>query len=338
MINTPQTSGNPGNHYIGKFYKLTPELAKELRALNMTASAWRLWSYLATFDPFGDEYIELPELWEILAECNIGKTSFYKAIALFSEHNLFDLQASKLYILNLRGQKIVRKRGIDSANAECQFENAESQFANAESSKSETPTTKEFQGLPNVPTEVKNNKKEQTGSCSSFNKGLDEEIFDTIKNAGVNPSKTIRETVASLIDNHSAAAAIAIVENAVSALREQQSIGKVRNASGFLLAALRGSYTANEAKVKARENPPCLQTISYSIDLAIQSGDRGFALDKLRQLWADGYHNDVKLWLVVHKNWGISKNDLVDPHDLLTVEPTPSSKGMSSATSAPVTD
>ena len=305
MINTPQVSDNPGTHYIGKFYKLTPELAKELRALNMPASAWRLWSYLVTFDPFGDEYMELPELWEILAECNIGKTSFYKAIALFSEHNLFDLQASKLYILNLRGQKIVRKRGIDSANAECQSQNAELQSANAESSKSETPTTKEFQGLPNVPTEVKNNKKEQTG-CSSFNKGLDEEIFDKIKNAGVNPSKTIRETVTSLIDNHSAAAAAAIVENAVSALREQQAIGKVRNASGFLLAALRGSYTANEAKVKARENPPCLQTISYSIDLAIQNGDRGFALDKLKQLWADGYHNHVTLWLVVHKKWDFS--------------------------------
>ena len=170
--------------------------------------------------------------------------------------------------------------------------------------------------MPNVPTEVKNNKKEQTG-CLSFNKGLDEEIFDTIKSAGVNPSKTIRETIASLIDKHPAAAAAAIVENAVSALREQQAVGKVRNASGFLLAALRGSYTANEAKVKARENPPCLQTISYSIDLAVANGDRGFALEKLRQLWADGYHNDVKLWLVVHKKRGFSIAD-VNP---LSVEP-----------------
>ena len=306
MIDTPQTSGNPGNHYIGKFYKLTPELAKELRALNMPASAWQLWSYLTTFDPFGDEYVELPELWEILAECYISKPSFYRAIALFSEHNLFDLQPGKMHLLNLRGQKIVSNLRQPSQKRDSQYQKRDSQSQKRESSKSETPTSKEFQDSPNVPTEVKNNKKEQTGSCSSFNKGLDEEIFDKIKNAGVNPSKTIRETVTSLIDNHSAAAAAAIVENAVSALREQQAVGKVRNASGFLLAALRGSYTANEAKVKAREKPPCLQTISYSIDLAIQNGDRGFALDKLRQLWADGYHNDVKLWLVVHKNWGFS--------------------------------
>ncbi len=49
-------------------YRLTPDIAQLLRAANLTAAEWRLWSYLATLDPFGDRYQEMPDLVEILEQ------------------------------------------------------------------------------------------------------------------------------------------------------------------------------------------------------------------------------------------------------------------------------
>ncbi|HEY9907890.1 MAG TPA: hypothetical protein V6D18_09850 [Thermosynechococcaceae cyanobacterium] len=88
----------------GKYYQLTPALSKELRAMNLHASEWRLWSYLVTLDPFGDRYMEMPDLVEILNECDMSKATFYRALAKFEEHGLFDTQPLKIAFRNLRGQ------------------------------------------------------------------------------------------------------------------------------------------------------------------------------------------------------------------------------------------
>lgn len=317
MSDTAQNPVTPGTHSIGgKFYPLTPELSKELREIDMPASAWRLWSYLATFEPFGKDYLELPELAEILAQCNIGKTSFYSAIALFHEHDLFDLQPTKMYVLNLRGKGIVRKRGKDSGKANSQFGNAEFQFGNAESPKIETPDTQGFEEMQNVPNRsIRSKEKQNNGTDQEkdinkkeFGAGI-EGLLQRLQEAGINPNKTIQETIASLNGNLSAADAVRAVENAISALKEQQKKGEVYNTGGFINSALKRNFTANHAKKDAREKrqerPPSLNEISIVIHEALRRDDREFALEKLQALWDEGHEDQVEeLCIMFKRDWG----------------------------------
>jgi len=139
-----------------------------------------------------------------------------------------------------------------------------------------------------------------------------------LEESGVKTNKTIQETIASLISNRSAAARL--VENAISALHEQQIKGTVRNPQGFINAALKRNFTANGAKVDAREHrrqepkpdepygfpvePPSLNQISQSVDMALMGSDRPFALGKLQQLWFEGWHDQVEELLILRRDWG----------------------------------
>jgi hypothetical protein len=49
-------------------------------AQNFTAGEWRLFAHLRLLDPYGEKYQEIDTL-SILSNCNIKKTTFYKAIA-----------------------------------------------------------------------------------------------------------------------------------------------------------------------------------------------------------------------------------------------------------------
>jgi hypothetical protein len=113
-----------------KHYPLTPDLAKKLRNAQLTAAEWRLWSYLVTLDPFGDRYEDMPDLLTIKQECDISKSAFYRAIAKFQDHELFDTQPVKIAFRNLQGArkiltenspkngKVVPELGIQSQNWE----------------------------------------------------------------------------------------------------------------------------------------------------------------------------------------------------------------------------
>jgi hypothetical protein len=85
---------------MARFFKLTPEMGKLLRE-NLTLSEWKLWSLFVDYDSFGDKYVEIPPLIEILMECDISQATFYRAIAKFKKLNLFDFQYDKAYIRNL---------------------------------------------------------------------------------------------------------------------------------------------------------------------------------------------------------------------------------------------
>jgi hypothetical protein len=110
-----------------RFFKLTPEMSKNLRKSKLTASQWRLWSFLVEIDPFGDKYVDLPDTLTILDECEIGKSSFYTAIAKFQKMGLFDFQDKGFSFRNLgckstdvspKNWKAVQKIGIDSEKLE----------------------------------------------------------------------------------------------------------------------------------------------------------------------------------------------------------------------------
>lgn len=77
-------------------------------------------------------------------------------------------------------------------------------------------------------------------------------LLNVVREAGLNPNKTISKTIADLLLVQGSAAAATIVRNAVSALEEQQIKGKVRNPSGFLVSALRKGYTGNRHKQQVR--------------------------------------------------------------------------------------
>ena len=84
-----------------KFYKLKTEMAYYLINGLETYSEWKVWCYLTTFEPFGDKYIELPPLINVLMICNISERTFYRAISKLKELELFDFQYDKAYIRNL---------------------------------------------------------------------------------------------------------------------------------------------------------------------------------------------------------------------------------------------
>ena len=107
----------------GKFYPLTPDVARKLREAKLTAAEWRLWSYLVELDPFGDRYIELPDTITIMQECDMKKSTFYAAIAKFQALELFDFQYQSILARNLaipKNRKAVREIGNDSENSENQ--------------------------------------------------------------------------------------------------------------------------------------------------------------------------------------------------------------------------
>ena len=312
-------------------YQLTPELAKELRSLpGMHAGAWRLWSYLATLDPFGDSYQELPELVVILSECNIRKTTFYEAIALFTKHEIFDLQPGKMSYRNLRGQRIVRHGKLNSATAEDQFATAESQFATAESQSPKPPSAKDRQCTNNRLTdrsEQQNSKKPPThpvkadapsslnsegfGTRSDLYKQELEALLELVKAARVRPNQTIEETILRTLYNEGPAAGAQTVKNAISSLEEARAKGLVKNPGGFLVAALRAKFTSNGAKKEARHRkqghkPESLNQIEMQIDGYLLNGRRDWALNKLQSLWDEGLEDPVEAVCTLRTDWQFS--------------------------------
>ena len=93
-----------------KFYKFTESEANRLINLKLTAAEWRVWSFLVTSVPFGDSYQELPSTLEIMSKCEVGKTTFYKAIAKLQEAEVFDFQDNGFSARNLTDVSSSEKR------------------------------------------------------------------------------------------------------------------------------------------------------------------------------------------------------------------------------------
>ena len=85
-----------------KFYPLTVSIAEVLRQAKLTATEWRIWSYLAQLDPFGDRYTDFDYL-SVMSACDCSKSSFYRAIAKFQKFNIFDFQCQRWSMRNLVG-------------------------------------------------------------------------------------------------------------------------------------------------------------------------------------------------------------------------------------------
>jgi hypothetical protein len=106
------------------------------------------------------------------------------------------------------------------------------------------------------------------------------------------------------------------VRNALSSLVEQQQRGIVRNPGGFLVAALKEGFTANQAKVEAREKrsqsesvekprrAPIEREVSSQIDSCLMTDHRDWAIHKLQSLWQEGWHDFLEELLQLRRDWG----------------------------------
>jgi len=111
------------------FYPITPTAAQKLRKANLTASEWKIWSYLVEVDPWGDRYHEV-ETMSLLSACEVSKATYYRAIAKFQDEKIFDFQDKGFNVRNLNGikkikdEKVVSKLRIpDSQNCENSLKN-----------------------------------------------------------------------------------------------------------------------------------------------------------------------------------------------------------------------
>lgn len=95
---------------MARFFKTSREMSKILINSGLTAAEWRIWCYLSDIDPFGDEYVELPPMVDILNACAISDRTFYRAIAKF-KGTFFDFQYDKAYIRNLHNNFVADKNG-----------------------------------------------------------------------------------------------------------------------------------------------------------------------------------------------------------------------------------
>jgi hypothetical protein len=171
------------------FFKLTADMAKEIRGIRLTSAEWRFWSYLVTLDPFGDRYVEMPDMLTIMTECGMSKATVYRAIAKLQEHNLFDFQA-QIKFRNLKAEGAVSKMRQDSQICDSSLKN-ETRLSILRQAEAET-TIYQDSGTPqNIQTFL-----DPTDNCSvAGGKGLNEEE---------EADKTVGEVAEpSVIANHS---------------------------------------------------------------------------------------------------------------------------------------
>ncbi len=103
-----------------KFYPLTTGITNLLRQGNLTASEWRIWSYLVELDPFGDRYEDFDYL-RVMSVCDCSKATVYRTIAKFQALKIFDFQ-SKVCLKNLTGASQLRKPKTEQPNSDPQTE------------------------------------------------------------------------------------------------------------------------------------------------------------------------------------------------------------------------
>jgi hypothetical protein len=136
---------------ISNFYPLTPDVSKKLLEAKLTAAEWRIWIYLVGIDPWGDIYKDIDTL-TVMAECDVSKATFYRAIAKFQELELFDIQDKGISIRNLKG--------VSSLKNETPVSEMRQDSQNCETRrKNETKKSKMRQDSQNCETRLKNETK-----------------------------------------------------------------------------------------------------------------------------------------------------------------------------------
>ncbi|MEA5489299.1 MULTISPECIES: hypothetical protein [Pseudanabaena] len=128
---------------MSEFYQVTPSVAKALRKANLTASEWKIWSYLVEVDPWGDRYEEVETL-AVMSVCDVSKATYYRAIAKFQDGKIFDFQDKGFNVRNLHG---VRSLKNEKTVAEMRQTDKISDSQNCENSLKNEKTVAEMRQL-----------------------------------------------------------------------------------------------------------------------------------------------------------------------------------------------
>lgn len=316
----------------GVHYRLTND---EWRATSgrLRLAELRVLYHLRTLDPFGDSWFDI-QVTAIADALEMHKSTVSRALRqLANQHDIeLEIQTARVRLLSCAPRfptdnqfPVGNQRFLQTTSVSYR----QPAFPTGNSPKIEPAQGEgsgEGQCTNNKQNKLVKNNKQLVPTPHPVLSDIDREDFGTdaedcldadstrllalMQQSGVTPNKTIQQTIASLLEQQGAAAALKAVENAISALQEQQRQGRLRNPGGFLIAALRGSFTANQAKkqqrVRQQPSPPDMVQVSLAIDQALQAGDRAFALAKLQVLWQQGWQEQVEAVCILRKrDWDL---------------------------------
>jgi hypothetical protein len=339
--------------YEDRHYQVKAEELRQLRDIGIINNATLVYFILKLSNPWGDRPIKVQPL-EMAIEWDIPESSIYEAIGKLKEADVIAVDKAEILIRWSHSQQApcFWESRNDSENSETilktQNEFRESRIVSEKPEKQQSPKLASDKGFrndcngSNVPIVLNTCSKETNGSPTHHpvlneqgGTGTNAQVWEQLAAADIAPNKTIQRVLGDLQNHQGAAATAKAVENAVSALQEQQSKGTVRNPGGFITAALRRGFTANQAKKEHRErshsspgarshngpaasSPPTqtrskpqtrppldINTLLASVFMAVQQGDRSFALAKLQHCWAEGWHEEVEdLCITFKRDWG----------------------------------
>jgi len=287
MTNLPDDSASPDRH------KQAPIVSNSNRHYRLTNAEWivnskrfrpaevKVLYYLRTINPFDDNWIDIV-VTRLAEELGIDKGTVSRALKRLACAGEIDLEIqtarvrliSRAQVLSprnaLRGDNTLstdRDRCVETTST------IATQHLN-DHSDLKAPLGKGSKNS-NVPNKERLVQTKQTGRKppshpvptdslrSAISEGSVEAVnpygehitalLALVREARVNPNKTITQTILETLQRQGSAAGARAVENAISALKEAQDKRYVKNAGGFLVAALRENFTANGAKKKARE-------------------------------------------------------------------------------------
>jgi hypothetical protein len=306
----PNSSLDSSPHGIPKHYRLTHQewvaISRRLKGAEL-----RVLYYIRTLSPFSDEWVDV-NVTTIAEDLGIRKGTVSKALRVLASDNfrLIDLKIKTASVRLLPCAPVLLEEDTPAPEP--------------------APETER-----NVP-KTNGSSSSKPVSVSSPDQGETDAsvlLLHRISKAGLPINPTIQNAIAQLLNSHTPAAAARAVENALSAVQEQQQQGKVRNIGGLFIAALRGGYTANTAKRQARgqargqsqedlvsvgpspsatgppPGPPDWSAVELGIDQALMAGDRRFALTRLRQLWDVGWHDSIEQLCLLRRDWGFEMNE-----------------------------
>lgn len=241
--------------------------------------------YLRTINPFGDGWIDIV-VTRMADELGIDKSTVSRALKRLAcaEEIDLEIQTARVRLISRApvlppGNSLPPRNTLPTGNSlptdhdRCLQETS----AIATQHLSDHSDLKLAQGgsskNENVPNKEQTCSNKQTGkkadslrsidsgvlgtSADSYNEDV-ETLLALVREARVNPNKTITQTILETLQSQGSAAGAKAVENAISALKEAQDKRYVKNAGGFLVAALRQNFTANAAKKAAREKESSL--------------------------------------------------------------------------------
>lgn len=278
--------------------------------------------YLRTLDPFGDHWLDI-HITPIADDLELNKSTVSRALRKLAEQKYLDLEIQTARVRLFSREKVLPTDNLlptDNSlpSDHSSFLQTTSVIATQpERSPDNTPFLKPAQDKGFEEGQCTNNRSnflnnKQTGTTPAHHpvENRKQEGIGTllreVEATGIRANKTIQGAIQQTIEQFGEASAAARVRNALSAIAEQQSVGKVRNPGGMLVAALREGYTSNEAKLKKRAvpQPPDLHAVESAIDQALLSGDRPFGFAKLQQLFDEGWFEQTQELCQVRRDWG----------------------------------